>query len=94
MRKESIPFETIDAIDLEAEGMDITSDSVSMLSSITPRNKSAGGTKIRKKVKKVRRDSVAVGKNRYKRITRNKGALLKDYSSSIGLGSKRVRNKN
>jgi len=88
-RKESIPFDTIDAIDLEAEGMDITSDSVSMISSITPKNKSAGGAKIRKKVKKVRRESAGVVPNRYKRITRKKE--IKDYSSSIGLGSKRTR---
>jgi hypothetical protein len=91
LNKKSIPFDTIDAIDLEAEGMDITSDSVSMISSITPKIKSAGGGKLRRKLKKVRRDSVGVDKTRYRRITRNKGGGIKDYSSSIGLGSKRVR---
>jgi len=84
-----MPFETVDAIDLEADNGNMTSDSVSMISTITNnKHKSTGYLKRR-----TNKKSSNLLDNRIKRkyYRRSKKTYLKESSSTIGFTSKRIK---
>ena len=87
--KKSVIFATVDAIDLEADGANITSDSVSMISTFTnKKHNSTGYLKLRSKKSSTKFLDTKIKRKYYRR---NKKTSLKESSSTVGFTSKRIK---